>query len=304
MDAVETVRRFNRFYTQRVGALREGLLDSPFTLTEVRVLYELSHRQRATAAELGRDLGLDRGYLSRILTQFEREGFLERVRSETDARQVLLTITPEGRAAFEPLDARQNEEVSALLEELSISQQRRLVEAMGTIESLLGARSSGSSSYVLRPHQPGDIGWIVHRHGTLYWQEYRYDESFEALVAQIGSDFLTRFDPKKERCWIAERDGEIIGSVFLVKDTDVNAKLRLLYVEPSARGLGIGRRLVDECVRFARERGYRKITLWTQSELEAAGRIYKAAGFEIVDEKPTPNFGRNDLVAQIQELTL
>jgi DNA-binding MarR family transcriptional regulator/GNAT superfamily N-acetyltransferase len=304
MDAVEAVRRFNRFYTQRVGALREGLLDSPFTLTEVRVLYELSHRERATAAELGRDLGLDRGYLSRILTQFEREGFLERVRSETDARQVLLTITPEGRAAFEPLDARQNEEVSALLEELSIPQQRRLVEAMVTIESLLGARSSGSSSYVLRPHQPGDIGWIVHRHGALYWQEYRYDESFEALVAQIGSDFLTRFDPKKERCWIAEREEEIIGSVFLVKDTDVNAKLRLLYVEPSARGLGIGRRLVDECIRFARERGYRKITLWTQSELEAAGRIYQAAGFEIVDEKPTPNFGRDDLVAQIQELAL
>jgi len=306
---VAAVRRFNRFYTRQIGVLNEGLLKSPFSLAEVRVLYELAHRERPTATELARELGLDAGYLSRILRGFEQRGFIERQPSEVDGRQSRLLLTTEGRSAFTALDARSSEEIALMLRALAAGEQRRLVEAMRTIETSLGARrdrsahDERSASYVIRPHQPGDMGWVVHRHGVLYAQEYGWDERFEALVAGIVAEFIQNFDPKRERCWIAERDGEIVGSVFLVKKSDAVAKLRLLLVEPSARGLGIGRRLVGECLRFARQAGYRTVTLWTNSVLHAARRIYQEAGFRLVSEERHHSYG-HDLVGQTWELEL
>jgi DNA-binding MarR family transcriptional regulator/N-acetylglutamate synthase-like GNAT family acetyltransferase len=301
---VETVRRFNRFYTQQIGVLHEGLLESPFSLTEVRVLYELANRQQPTATDLSKDLGLDAGYLSRILRSFEERGLLKRTQSEADGRQSLLMLTALGRKTFAPLNARSHENVAAMLERLSSNEQSSLIEAMHTIERLLSvAPENQPLSYILRPHYPGDMGWIVHRHGVLYSQEYGWDERFEALVAQVAASFVENFDPKRERCWIAERDGEIVGSVMLVKKSKTVAKLRLLLVEPKARGLGIGKRLVEECVRFARQAGYRKITLWTQSVLGAARHIYKEVGFELVHEEPHHSFG-HDLMAETWELKL
>jgi DNA-binding MarR family transcriptional regulator/N-acetylglutamate synthase-like GNAT family acetyltransferase len=301
---VEAVRAFNRFYTRRIGALGEHHLDSPFSLTEMRVLYELAHRDGPAAADLGRDLGLDAGYLSRILRRFESRGLLARAASTADARQRLLRLTRKGRTAFAPLEERARGEVQALLEGVPTSGRRDVVEAMGTISRLLGEPAAEREPYLLRGHQPGDMGWVVHRHGALYAREWGYDHRFEALVARICADFLEQFDPTGERCWIAERRGEIVGSVFVVRQSKTVAKLRLLLVEPSARGLGIGRRLIDECVRFARDAGYRRLTLWTQSELGAARRLYRAAGFRCVARKPQPNFGRADLVAETWELTL
>jgi DNA-binding MarR family transcriptional regulator/GNAT superfamily N-acetyltransferase len=305
--AVRSVRRFTRFFTGRIGVLNERLLRSPFSLTEARVLYELAHRREPTATELGRDLGLDAGYLSRILRAFRRRGLVECKRSSTDGRRSLLKLTRRGHDAFAPLDARSNDEIAALLRHLSPADERRLEDAMKTIEGLLAQRATkpadANPAYILRPHQPGDIGWIVHRHGVLYAREHGYDEQFEALVASIVARFVQRFDPKKERCWIAEKDGEIVGSVFLVKQTRTLAKLRLLLVEPSARGLGIGGRLVDECIRFARLAGYRKITLWTQSHLGNARRIYERAGFRIAGSTRHHSFGK-DLVAETWDLTL
>jgi DNA-binding MarR family transcriptional regulator/GNAT superfamily N-acetyltransferase len=303
-ERVAAIRRFNRFYTRKIGVLGEGVLDSPFSLTEVRILYELAHRENCTATELARELGLDPGYLSRLLSSFEKRGFLKKLPSESDGRQTLLSLTPEGREAFAPLDARSDKVVAAMLRELSAAGQTNLIVAMHSIEKILGEPSqAGSVSYILRPHQPGDMGWVVHRHGALYAQEYGWDEQFEALVAEIVAKFVQHFDPKKERCWIAERDGEIIGSVFLVKQTDEIAKLRMLYVEPSARGLGIGRRLVEECIRLARQIGYRKMTLWTQSNLIAARAIYEKCGFRLVHEEANHSFG-HDLVAETWEMDL
>jgi DNA-binding MarR family transcriptional regulator/N-acetylglutamate synthase-like GNAT family acetyltransferase len=301
---VEAVRAFNRFYTRRIGALGEHHLESPFSLTEMRVLYELAHRDNPTAADLGKDLGLDAGYLSRILRRFESGGLLARAASADDGRQSLLRLTRKGRAAFAPLEARARGEVEALLDRVPGRGRRDVVEAMATIARLLGEPVPEREPYLLRGHQPGDMGWVVHRHGALYAREWGYDQRFEALVARICADFLERFDPSGERCWIAERHGEIVGSVFVVRKSKSVAKLRLLLVEPSARGLGIGRRLIDECVRFARDAGYRRLTLWTQSELDAARRLYQAAGFRCVARKPQPNFGRADLVAETWELTL
>ena len=300
---VEAVRRFNRFYTRQIGVLREGLLDSPFSLTEVRVLYELADRDKLTAAELGRDLGLDRGYLSRTLQSFEQRGVIKKTRSQTDRRHVFLTLTNKGRKVFAPLNARAQKEVEEMLSNLSTSEQQDLIDAMHTIEHLLSGKPEPKVSYILRAHHPGDMGWIVHRHGVLYADEYGWDEDFEALVAEIARDFIKNFDPKRERCWIAERDREIVGSVFLVRKSKTIAQLRLLLVEPKARGLGIGRRLVDECVRFARQKNYRKITLWTNSVLDAARHIYEEAGFVIVEEKPHHSYGQ-DLVGQNWELVL
>jgi len=300
---VETVRRFNRFYTRQIGLLNEGLLDSPFSLTEVRALYELAHREQPTAAELCKDLGLDSGYLSRILRKFEKQQLIEKKGSQ-DARQSLLSLTRKGRKAFDPLEARSDEQVAAMLGKLPPAKQRDLVHAMQTIESVLGTPDQKPASYVLRQHRPGDMGWVVQRHGELYWREYRYDERFEALVAKIVGDFIENLDPVRERCWIAERDGENVGSVFLVQKSKTISKLRLLLVEPSARGLGIGARLVSECVRFARDAGYKKMMLWTQSELAAARAIYQKAGFELVEEKRHQSWGRKDLVAETWELTL
>jgi DNA-binding MarR family transcriptional regulator/GNAT superfamily N-acetyltransferase len=300
---VASVRGFNRFYTQRIGALEEGLLKSAFSLTEVRVLYELAHRERPTAAALARDLGLDAGYLSRILGRFARRGLVRRTPSDTDARQSLLALTDKGAKTIGPLEARSSEEIRGLLGALSDSDQTRLVQAMGTVETLLGARRPETAAYVLRPHRPGDVGWVVHRHAALYAQEYGWNEEFEALVAEVGTKFIRDYHPQRERCWIAERDGEPVGSVFLVSKSKTVAQLRLLLVEPGARGLGIGTRLVEECIRFARQAGYRKIMLWTNSILHAARRIYQAAGFRLVSEQPHHGFGKA-LVGQTWELEL
>jgi DNA-binding MarR family transcriptional regulator/N-acetylglutamate synthase-like GNAT family acetyltransferase len=300
---IEAVRRFNRFYTRKIGVLQEGLLQSPFSLAETRVLYELAHRERPTAGELARDLGLDAGYLSRILAGFAKAGLIGKVHSEADGRQSLLRLTDEGRRTFAPLEARARDEIGAILGAHSLDEQDRLVAAMGAIERLLGARPEAKLPYLLRPHQAGDIGWVVAVHGAVYAREYGWDGTFEALVAEIGAKFLRNFDPKLERCWIAERDGENVGSVFLVKQTKSIAKLRLLIVDPKARGLGIGARLVGECIRFAGRAGYRKLTLWTNSVLDAARHIYEAEGFTLVREEPHRSFG-HDLVGQYWELKL
>lgn len=297
------VRAFNRFYTRQVGLLGAGYLHSPFSLTQVRVLYELANRERPTAAELSRELGLDAGYLSRVLHGFRKVGLIETKRSETDGRHRHLSLTEAGQAAFAPLNARSHGEIGAMLGGLTSHEQDRLVAAMRTIQESLGARPPHSGPYVLRPHQPGDLGWIVHRHGVLYMREYGWDEEFEALVANIVAKFIQHFDPKRERCWIAEKDGEIVGSVFLVQRSRTVAQLRLLLIEPQARGLGIGSRLVDECIRFARERGYRRLTLWTNDVLVDARRIYERAGFRLVREESHHSFG-HDLVGQNWELKL
>jgi DNA-binding MarR family transcriptional regulator/N-acetylglutamate synthase-like GNAT family acetyltransferase len=301
---IHAVRSFNRFYTRQIGVLREGLLKSPFSLAELRVLYELAHRQQPTATELCQQLGLDPGYLSRILRGLEKRGLVRKSASQADGRQSLLGLTTRGRQTFATLDARQHEEVAIMLRQLPAAGQARLVQAMRAIETVLGDSPEPKTPYILRAHQPGDMGWVVHRHGVLYAQEYRYDETFEALVAEIAAKFIQHFDPKRERCWIAEKDGEIVGSVFLVNKSKTVAKLRLLLVEPSARGLGIGRRLVGECLRFARQVGYKKMVLWTQSELPAARHIYQEAGFRLVQQKKHQSWGRDDLVSQIWELKL
>src|SRR5918995_4946106 len=300
---VGDVRRFNRFWTRQIGVLREGYLESPFSLTEVRVLFELAHCAETTAGELGEELGLDAGYLSRILSGFEKHGLIRKRRSQADGRRRLLRLTERGREAFAPLDARSRIEIGAMLGGVSVAGQERLVGAMRTIERLLGARPEPAVPYILRPHRPGDMGWVVHRHGVLYAREYGWDEHFEALVAEVVGEFIRQYDPRLERCWIAEREGEMVGCVFLVRETGEIAKLRLLLVEPEARGLGIGSRLVEECIRFARQAGYLKITLWTNDVLNSARRIYKAMGFRLVHEEPHHSFG-HDLVGQTWELML
>ncbi len=267
------------------------------------MLYEIAHRKDPTATELGRDLSLDRGYLSRILRGFERRGLLRRTRSKTDNRQSFLALTKRGRAVFEPLDQRSHNEVASTLVNLSEPDRGRLVAAMRSIETVLGGRPTFPEPYRLRTHRPGDMGWVAHRHGILYKEEYGWDERFEALVSDIVSKFIQEFDPKSERCWIAEKDGEIVGSVFLVKESATVAKLRLLLVEPSARGLGIGARLITECIRFARRAGYRKITLWTNDVLSAARRLYEKAGFRVVASERHSSFG-HDLVGDAWEFAL
>jgi len=300
---IDGIRRFNRFYTQKIGVLDEGLLDSKLTLTEVRVLYELAHRDRPTAAEVGRDLGLDRGYLSRLLRGLTERGLVEKGRADGDGRRQQLALTGRGKRAFEPLDRRAREQVAEWLGRLSAADRGRLLASMRTIEALLGDAPATRSPYLLRPPQPGDLGWVVHRHGVLYAQEYGWDQRFEALVAGIVASFVAEHDPARDRAWIAELDGEVVGSVFLVKKSKTVARLRLLLVEPRARGLGIGARLVEECIRFARQVGYRTITLWTNSVLHSARRIYEAHGFQLVDEAPHQQFG-DGLVGQTWELDL
>jgi DNA-binding MarR family transcriptional regulator/GNAT superfamily N-acetyltransferase len=303
---LDSIRDFNRFYTRHIGALGNSHLGSPFSLTEVRVLYELANRDRPTASEIGDALGLDRGYLSRTLRAFKKRGLVTTEVSPTDGRRAHLVLTAAGRRAFAPLDRKARALVAEVVEPLSPVDQRRLLEAMRTIRSALadaGSESDRAKPYFLRSHKPGDMGWIVHRHGTLYADEYGWDERFEALVARVVADFIEKFDPKRERCWIAERDGQIVGSIFLVQKSKTVAKLRLLYVEPSARGLGIGAQLVDELIAFAREVGYKKIILWTQSDLKSARKIYKAKGFELVGEEGHDMFG-SPLVAETWEMKL
>jgi DNA-binding MarR family transcriptional regulator/N-acetylglutamate synthase-like GNAT family acetyltransferase len=300
---VGEVRRFNRFFTRRIGVLREGLLHGPYSLTEARVLFELAHGEDISASELSHELGLDPGYLSRILVRFEQGGLLDRVISESDGRRRLLRLTAAGEDAFAELDRRSREEVSGMLEGIPERDQRRLLEATRTIEEVLGGDGSTPEPYLLRRHGPGDMGWVVQRHGALYASEYGWDGRFEGLIARIVADFIEGYDPSWERCWIAETGGRKVGCVFVVRESEEVAKLRLLLVEPEARGAGLGSRLVAECVTFARECGYRKLVLWTNSVLHSARRIYEEHGFELVDKEEHHSFGA-DLVGQNWELNL
>jgi DNA-binding MarR family transcriptional regulator/GNAT superfamily N-acetyltransferase len=302
---VEAVRRFNRLYTRRIGVLERRYLESPFALTEARVLYELAQAEPVTAAELRQTLGLNAGYLSRLLRGFAVRGLVTRRRSESDGRRRLLSLTPAGRSAYERLDAAAGVEIAALLGELSEPEQRRVVEAMRTIETLLGGEAAAPLPYLLRPLRAGDGGWVVQRHGALYAREHGWNEEFEALVAEIVATFLRGHEARRECAWIAERGGAPVGSVFLVRHPEREgvARLRLLLVEPEARGLGIGGRLVRECTRFAREAGYARITLWTNSVLVAARRLYEAEGYRLVASEPYHGFGL-DLVGETWELEL
>ncbi len=302
-EKIETVRRFNRFYTKQIGVLDEGLLESPFSLTEARVIYELANREKAAATELVNELGLDAGYLSRMLRVFEKRKLIEKSVSEKDARQSVLKLTKQGRKEFENLNRLSRNQIEEILNDLSPAEQNRLLAAMKIIEKLLGTTTQENFSYILRTPQPGDYGWVIQSNGSLYAQEYGWDENYEALVAQIVAEFVKNYDSKKERCWITEKDGENVGSVFLVKDSATIAKLRLLIVDPKARGLGIGKRLVDECMRFARQVEYKKITLWTNSVLLAARSLYQKAGYQLVKSETHHSFG-HDLVGETWELEL
>jgi len=300
-DPVAAVRRFSRFYTRQLGLLDEGLLNSAFSLTEARVLYELASRSGLTATDLSRDLGIDPGYLSRLLKSLEQQGLLTRAVSSHDARQALLQLTPAGRQAFAPLDRASRRQVQSMIARLSPTDAARLVQAMATVERLMGERKP--APITLRPHGLGDIGWIAHRQAVLYGQEYGWDASYEVLAAEILAGFARNFDAGREQSWIAEQAGSVVGSVFVVQASETVAKLRLLYVEPVARGLGLGRRLVDACVDFARGKGYRTLALWTNDVLVPARRIYQQAGFVCVAREPHRSFGK-DLVGETWELAL
>jgi DNA-binding MarR family transcriptional regulator/GNAT superfamily N-acetyltransferase len=301
---VGAVRRFSRFYTRRIGLLQDGLLETPFSLTQARVLYELAHKRDCTATDIVGALGLDHGYLSRILRNFEERGLISRKRAKEDGRQMVLALTAKGQLAFGALDKRSQNDVGAMLQGLSESEQQRVVTAMDTIETLIEREPQAASrSYTLRPHRPGDMGWIVQKHGELYAKEYGWDSTIEAITADIVSAFLKNYDPKRERCWIAEIDGEPAGSVFLVRDSDEVARIRLLIVDPKARGLGIGRDLAERSIAFAREAGYRKITLWTHAVLTAARAIYERAGFKRTRQWVHEDFGK-PLESETWELEL
>jgi DNA-binding MarR family transcriptional regulator/N-acetylglutamate synthase-like GNAT family acetyltransferase len=300
---IAAVRRFNRFYTQKLGVLQDSWLDSPFSLTEARVLYEIRQRGRATATEIGRDLGLDAGYLSRMLRRFHKGGLIRKDVSPDDGRQSFLSLTTRGRKAFEPLETRTVQQVGAVLERLTAPQQDDLVAAMRAIEAMIAPERNAKSDIVLREPRPGDLGWVVARHGELYAQEYGWGENFEGVCAQIVADFVSKYDSQYDRCWIAEMDGRNVGCVFLVKDTEAVARLRLLLVEPVARGRGLGTRLTDACTRFARERGYRSITLWTHKVLTAARHVYERAGFRLTSSEARRSFGKN-VVSEHWDLVL
>ena len=299
---IDAIRAFNRFYTKKSGLLQRGLLDSPYSLTEVRVLYELAHEMDLTATDLMDSLGIDRGYLSRILRRFEKDRLITRKRSAGDARSSLLRLTARGRTVFGDLNSRQSAEIGRLIESIPAQAQDNLVASMRSIMTTLGSGET-AGKLELRTHHPGDMGWVMFTHGVLYAREYDWDERFEALVGEIVVNFVRSFDPDRERCWIAELDGERVGSIFLVKDTDTVAKLRLLLVTPAARGKGVGKRLVDECIGFARQANYQKLTLWTNSILDAARHIYEAHGFRLVSEEKHTSFGHN-LTGQYWELDL
>jgi DNA-binding MarR family transcriptional regulator/GNAT superfamily N-acetyltransferase len=300
---IASVRAFNRFYTRKLGVLDQQLLKSPFSLSEARVLYELATREDPAAKAIGIELGLDPGYLSRIVQNFEENGLITRKPLPSDRRQFRLSLTAKGRQAFAKLNRSSHDDIADMLGRLSPGERERLVQAMATIERLLGPPSRQPAGFLLRSHRPGDIGWIVSRHGALYAQEYGWDLTFEALAAEIAAQFIRTYDPAREHCWIAEIDGEPVGSVFLVKASGDVAKLRLLLVEKKARGFGVGRALTEQCIRFARAAGYSSITLWTQSILVAARGIYQRAGFQCVGEEKHHSFGM-DLVGETWELKL
>ncbi|RYX95040.1 MAG: GNAT family N-acetyltransferase [Comamonadaceae bacterium] len=301
---VKAVRGFNRFYTQRIGVL-DPYLDSDFSLTEVRVLYELAHRDQPTATELARDLALDGGYLSRILRRFEGKGWLDRVPSPADGRQSLLKLTEAGHAAFAPLQQRSRDEAAALLAPLAESERGKFVTALDTVQRMLDRAPAppATRTVLLRDLRPGDMGWVVMQHGEIYAREYGWNTGFEGMVADIAGKLIKTFDPAWERAWIAELDGERVGSVFVVRKSKSVAQLRLLILSPQARGLGLGARLTDECLAFARSRGYSKMVLWTNSILTAARGIYMKRGFKLVKSEPYHGFGK-DLVGETWELKL
>jgi DNA-binding MarR family transcriptional regulator/ribosomal protein S18 acetylase RimI-like enzyme len=300
---IAEVRAFNRDYTRRIGVLARGLLDSPYSLTQVRVMYEIAHRPGVIAAQLADELGLDRGYLSRILKGFAAKGVLARTDSAADARRQHLRLAPAGRRVFAPLERRSEQQVRAMLAELEQPERRALLGAMSTIRRAFGA-APAQGPVSLRRHRPGDMGWVVERHGVLYFREYGWNEEFEALVAGITAEFIRKLDPARERCWIAENAaGRRLGCIFLVAGEGGSAKLRLLLVEPEARGLGLGRTLVGECVRFARAAGYERIVLWTQENLTAARHLYEQAGFTRTAREPHRSFG-HDLIGETWQLEL
>ena len=301
-NATAAIRDFNRFYTRQIGLLDQGFLGSDFTLTEGRVLYELAHRDSPTATEIARELSLDPGYLSRLLKKLERQGHLARGRDAADARQRPLRLTRTGRRVFERLDQASREQIAAMIAALTPAEISGLVGSMQTVRRLLQSDAS-ADAYLLRPLRVGDIGWIIHRQGVLYAEEYGWDVTYEGLVAEILGAFIKQFDAAHEDAWVAERNGAVVGSVFVVRESAAIARLRLLYVEPSARGLGIGRHLVDSCIAFGREKGYRTLRLWTNDVLASARRIYQAAGFRLVKEERHHSFGK-DLVGQTWDLTL
>ena len=307
MSAIEqrtgAARRFNRFYTRQIGVLRKTYLDSPYSLGEMRVLYEIAHGDGVTASDIGRVLDLDAGYLSRVLRNFEKRGLITRKSSAKDARQSHLALTARGKKAFAPAEERSQHDVAAMLGKLKLDQQEQLIAAMQTIENLLGGSAAPKHDTILREPRHGDFGWIVARHAELYAQEYGWTEPFEGLCAQIVADFVNNYDAERERCWIAEINGENVGCVMLVKDSDEVARIRLLLVDPKARGLGLGQRLTDECVRFARERGYKKVTLWTHSILTAARHCYQKAGFTLTSSESRHTWSK-DVVAEYWDLEL
>lgn len=300
--SVPALRAFNRFYTRKIGVV-DGSASSPFSLAEARVLFELAHRSHPTATDIRKELGLDAGYMSRILRNFERKRLVTRVPSKQDARQRFLSLTAAGRKAFAALDQRSNHLAASMLASLSLEQKSRLASAAHAIRSLLGDSPQPKTPYLLRQHEPGDMGWIVYRQTLLYASEYGWDNSYEALASEIVARFIKTYDPKRERCWIAERDGRRVAGVFIARESDEVAKLRLLHVEAEARGLGIGTRLVEECIRFSRQAGYKKISLWTQSILSAARHIYEKQGFRIVRQESHHSFGK-DLTAETWEIDL
>lgn len=300
---IAAIRRFNRFYTVKLGVLSEHFLNTPFSLTECRVLQALAHRDGAAATWLGRELDLDPGYMSRILRDFERQALIVRHPSLQDGRQTMISLTPSGRDAFEPLDRASHTAVGSMLAPLSEADQERLVAAMRVIGGMLGEEQERAPAFMLRAHRPGDMGWIAGRHGALYTQEYGLNDKMEAYVAEVVAKFLREFDPAHEHCWIAEQDGARVGSVFIVQESDTVARLRMLLVEPKARGLGVGRRLVEECIRFSRQAGYREVVLWTHSILTAARRIYDSLGFAIGETETHDEFGP-ELVGETWRLRL
>ena len=299
---VNAIRAFNRFYTRKIGVV-DGMASNPFSLAEARVLYEIARCEQPTATEIRKELGLDAGYLSRILLGFERQKLVTRAQSKSDERQKFLSLTAKGRKIFVALNERSNRDAAAMIEKLAPAERAQLVDALQTIQRVLGDPPEQRSPYLLRQHQPGDMGWVVERQGILYVREYGWDETYEALAAEIVAQFIRNYDPRRERCWIAEKDGMRVGVVFAVKASDEIAKLRLLHVEPEARGLGIGRRLVEECVRFARQAGYKRMTLWTSSILTTARHIYAEAGFQLIRAENQRGFGK-DLTMETWELCL
>ncbi|MBS0531868.1 MAG: MarR family transcriptional regulator [Proteobacteria bacterium] len=300
---ISSIRSFNRFYTRRIGVIEPKLLDSPWSLQEARIIYESAQRRTCTATDLVRELGLDAGYLSRTLQGLQRRQIVSRRPSKDDGRVSEIALTAKGKAAFAELDKRSRGDMAALLGKLGDGERAALIHAMATIEQALEPPPRAAVGYRLRTHRPGDIGWVISRHGAIYAQEFGWDIGFEALVAEIAAQFIKTYDPARERCWIAEIGGEPVGSIFLVKASNEAAKIRLLLVENKARGLGVGRALVDECIRFAKDAGYASITLWTQSILLAARGIYKNAGFRLVKEEAHHSFGV-DLIGETWEMTL